>query len=120
MKVFDFSAGKKGVMLGESWSPTALYPHPTVLVDGQRKYVTIKDKTILGKEANVDLHEGACKTYKDAESEEDYLPKRWGVSAILFCMGKFKAGSGIVWEWVVVAEPEWINARIGTLLEARE
>lgn len=120
MKVFDFSSGKKGKFLGESRAPTSLYPHPTIQKDGKRMVVTLKDKTVLGKEANVDLHEGASKSYKDSEFEDDYSPKKWGVEAILFCMGKFKEGTSVVWEWVVVAEPQWINSRIGTLLDARE
>ena len=120
MKVFDFSSGKKGKFLGESWAPNSLYPHPTITKDGKRLFVNLKDRTVLGKEANVDLHEGASRTNHGDESEDDYTPARWGVPAILFCMGKFKAGAAVSWEWVVVAEPEWINSRIGTLLEARE
>ena len=100
MKVFDFSNGTKGALLGEvrCASYTSGYPSVTDPVTGQSRFLRVAKPQQMGFNTQLQVSTGA------GHMDTPYKPEDFGVDAILFCMGKMFAGRDDpgTWEWIVV------------------
>ena len=101
MKVFDYTNGRKGDLLGEVKRVTYCEGHP--FHDG--KFMTIGGKQVPQTEWS--MHTGAG--YRDTP----LTPEQFGVEAICFCTGQISSGrdSG-TWIWEVVGTSAWIDKAI--------
>jgi len=100
MKIFDFSEGKRGRLLGHARRPT--FSGPTFHDGNGWVKITI---------AGCDYTSEAGTGFGEFESTEKYEPGTWGVAAICFCEGKFSAGEDDFWKWTFTATDAWLAKR---------
>lgn len=121
MKVFDFTGGTKGKLLGETKKPTALGGWFVKKGDAVFK-VTLTDAeslpAIAGKQEGIQWkwHRDAEKwvgTNTDGE-RLPFTPEEFGVEAICFCTGRWNTFGQIgtseeewTWEWAVIGTRDW-------------
>jgi hypothetical protein len=108
VKIFDFSEGKRGRLLGYARRPT--FSGPT-FHDGN-DWVKIKiagcDYTSTAGRTGTKLENGAIVA---DEKTEAYEPGTYGLEAICFCEGKFWAGEDSFWSWKFLATDAWLAKR---------
>jgi len=99
MKVFDYTNGTKGELLGN-----------VKMANGSGGWFVVKD----GQRYKVELTKaprGLGNVYWCTDVDNgfgDLIPETFGVGAILICLGEWKAGIGDPeWEWRVVGTTEW-------------
>ena len=109
MKVFDFTDGKKGKLLGDIKKQNS--SGGWFVVKNNKKYcVRLNNESPW---EGVKFRWAKHATYYDPKNgnemgEVQILPEHFGVDAICFCYGGFKEmGNDTVWEWTVLGTNEW-------------
>lgn len=112
MKVFDFSNGTKGELLGEVGLITYNTSGVSV-VDAKTKkksYLQVRNERQLGPQTRLGVHDGA------GRFDTKYTPEMFGVDAILMCHGQEHTGYGFQepgdWKWIVIGTTEWVATAI--------
>ncbi|MGW8177566.1 MAG: hypothetical protein ACWGQW_02055 [bacterium] len=101
MKIFDFSEGKKGKLLGEVSRPDYL---PGVYISETEVALPVWRYT---------FHSSGSRGNKNQWVSFDMktLKKEFGVEAICFCMGQLSSGSDAgEWIWHYCATKKWLQA----------
>lgn len=103
MKIFDFTNGTKGRLIGEvqrvDWCDGLIEMQDK---NGQEAYLTPKNPMMFGKDSVLRVRSAA------GRGKQSYTPEQFGVEAILFCEGQFTAGETTEWSWSVVGTEEWV------------
>ena len=102
MKIFNFTNGVKGELLGNVKLPDSL---GATLSDGD-DYIHIEiSGCSYHNSAHIEYGE-PCKDW----SEKPILPSDYNVDAICFCTGKFEVGDNkYEWHWNFLATAEWLT-----------
>lgn len=104
MKVFDFTNGQKGKLLGEARRPSWMLGWLT----SKGFVVKLAKKNALG----ITFGLGAGWT---EGSQSVYLnPREYGVEAICFCVGEWTCGEDTAWEWRAIGTRAWVKNAIHT------
>lgn len=112
MKIFDYTNGTKGKMLGET-KVVSYEGSWFVEKNGVTYKITIaKPENVTNAEENWEWHEDAS-FYSDGQLVE-ITPEQFGVGAICFCKGevfyRWHAGHPEAkshWEWTVIGTNDW-------------
>jgi len=93
MKIFNFTNGVKGELLGESWLPDS--QGCTRMVEGKdNEYASFQ---VSGMTFHEDAH---------LINDDEILPEDYGTDAICFCTGQWQDGT---WEWSFLATTKWLK-----------
>jgi hypothetical protein len=112
MKVFDFTSGSKGALLGEV--PRVSATHGWLVVKDGKVYkvaFTAEGKPRT-KGANFQWATGASYAERDDNDQRTgqmipIKPEDFGVQAVCFCRGKTNDD---MWDWFVVGTDDWNRA----------
>lgn len=99
MKVFDFTNGKRGELLGEV--KRIAFAGGALVRKGNKVFridVAKKEKGSLWT-----WHE--CAGFRSSGEDVRITPEEFGVSAICFCSGQFVPGNE--WHWHVLGTADW-------------
>lgn len=110
MKVFDFTDGRKGRLLGQA--PRAAALHGFLVRKGDKIYRV--ELTSQGKhDGEWTWHSGAEYNGRDGNGrctgeQFSITPEQFGVEAICFCTGQWRTGEDAgKWVWSVVGTTDW-------------
>ena len=99
MKVFDFTNGKRGELLGEV--KRIAFTGGALVRKGNKVFrINVAKKE---KDAQWTWHETAG--FRSGGEDVHITPEQFGVSAICFCSGQFFPGNE--WHWHVLGTADW-------------
>jgi hypothetical protein len=104
MKVFDFTSGRKGELVGNIKRAGAMHG---CLVSKNGKTFRVE---LANRPAGWEWHTGATwLRYEKGEPVEDMpiRPEDFGVEAICFSTGAFKIDGQEQWQWTVLGTTDW-------------
>lgn len=112
MKIFDYTDGKKGALLGHASIPHAA--HGWLVQKGDKVFKVELANPPSASDVDWSWRSGALvKSFSDDgkfEGEVELKPEDFGVEAICYCVGEIKMGTGNYWEWSVHGTTEWNRA----------
>lgn len=95
MKVFDYSDGCKGELVGNVKLAGGLHGHST------RKGDKVYRIALAGAPSGWEWHSGADHLIRGERTK--ITPEQFGCEAICFCVGEWNDG----WKWVVLGTNDW-------------
>lgn len=100
MKVFDFTNGKRGELLGEVARPN--YMEGCLVRKGNKVFRIEMAKKRVGN-GQWTWHTGAGRGFVGHPGHSTLRPEDFGVSAICFSVGQW----GEDWQWTVIGTDDW-------------
>lgn len=115
MKIFDYTNGNKGKLVGETKIASALGSSLAEKNGVTYKIKMARPENVTGAEENWEWHEGA--SFWSNGQLVDITPEQFGVEAICFCTGEWfyqwHAGHPDAkshWQWTVLGTNDWNRA----------